>query len=538
MNMPEYETVDLKEALRSIRFPGGFLTAYNLVECLAVSRGVETFLAAKKDTQSLYVVKCYDLRVRPIVYEHEILKEAHSGGLPAFTDEYRDEDTLCVVREYVPGRTLDQYAEENQLSESDVINLCVQLCDILAFLHGLQPPVIHRDIKPQNIIVRENGTIALIDFDIARRVDDEAESDTVFAGTRRFAPPEQYGFSQTDARADIYSLGVLLCWLLTGKTDVKHANIKNGKLAHIVSGCAAFSPDDRFTHAHQVKKALLRASESRRKPVVRRLISAVGIFVCLCTGFVFGRYTNILPFPCVTQKIQFREPLIEQAVRLQLGVNADAELSQSDLSSVRCIYIFGNETSLTQEAFRDGLSKERAFTPRGSIASVEDLLLLPNLEDVMIAYQNLSDIGAVASLRHLHTLNLMHTRVSDLSPLEDLALLTSLNVFDTSITSASVLDACKNLRYLNVGKTLISSLNDVGGAGSLLELSLTSLHLTDLSPIVNFTALLSLEMKGSTIADVAALPNAPALQTVIADESLRMQLAQIAEYAAFQTICE
>ena len=131
---------------------------------------------------------------------------------------------------------LNELVKERRMEEAQIIKLMLQLCDTLIYLHGQTPAVIHRDIKPQNIIVDEAGKIKLIDFGISRLYDKSAHNDTVFIGTQEFAPPEQYGFSQTDERSDIFSLGVVLCWLLTGETDTSKArvSIHNRRLSTII----------------------------------------------------------------------------------------------------------------------------------------------------------------------------------------------------------------------------------------------------------------------------------------------------------------
>ena len=119
-------------------------------------------------------------------------------GLPEYVATYENESMMVAVRKYVSGVSLDRYASENDISQQKAVDICLQLCDILMYLHHRDTPVIHRDIKPQNIIIRSDGSIVLIDFDIARMLNSENETDTVFFGTRSYAPPEQYGFSQTD----------------------------------------------------------------------------------------------------------------------------------------------------------------------------------------------------------------------------------------------------------------------------------------------------------------------------------------------------
>jgi len=183
-------------------------------------------------------------------------------------------------------------------SNQEIIGIGVALCDILVYLHGQQPPVIHRDIKPQNVIIKDDGQVVLIDFDIARVYNSSSESDTQFFGTREYAPPEQYGFSQTDARTDIYSFGILLRYMLTG-SERENPNIHiYTPLARIIKKCTAFSPKERFTSAGTVKKALLAANPKAHR--IRKTLIAVSaaavLALCVFGGVKWYQYATFDPF--------------------------------------------------------------------------------------------------------------------------------------------------------------------------------------------------------------------------------------------------
>ena len=157
--------------------------------------------------------------------EAELLSGLDHPAFPKIHEVIRDaEGTVFIIREYVEGETLSSLAEHKTFTEEEVIRVGALLCRQLWSLHSMNPPVIHRDIKPQNVVIRQDGTAVLIDFGIARVTSDK-ETDTEALGTKGFASPEQYGFSQTDARSDIYSLGVLLNWLLHREMKVR----QNGK---------------------------------------------------------------------------------------------------------------------------------------------------------------------------------------------------------------------------------------------------------------------------------------------------------------------
>lgn len=279
------------------RFPEDFLQKYEPIECLAHNQIAETLLVRERHTGTIFVAKCYaDQTLFSKKTESELLKGLHHDGLPAFIGEYQNDAILCVVREYAEGLTLNQFVKEGTLSVSQLISLGVQLCDILSYLHGHTPPIIHRDIKPQNIIIDKNRKIKLIDFGISRVYDKEAKADTVFFGTQEFSPPEQYGFSQTDCRSDIFSLGVVLCWLLTGETELETAagKIQNRQLARIVRKCTAFAPKDRYTDVEAVKKALLRAlpEVQKRNRILSSIAGVLVVTICVAGGIWVHIYNS------------------------------------------------------------------------------------------------------------------------------------------------------------------------------------------------------------------------------------------------------
>lgn len=508
----------LSTVIREISLPRGFPENYDPLECLAQGHGTETYLVQRKTDKSLCVAKLYDRKIYTAVHETAILKSLRCDGLPAFLDEYENNATVCVVREYIAGTPLDAYVAERPLTEAQAVTLCAELCDILLYIHGLIPPVIHRDIKPQNLIMRENGHVALIDFDIARTYNHAANTDTQFIATRTYAPPEQYGFSQTDCRTDIYSLGVLLCFLLTGDTDVKNAEIPNRRLAAVVRRCTAFSPEERFADAANVKRALLNADGHRQKAGRKRLWAAALVLLCLCAGFAVGRYTAFLS---KTTGVRFAQPLIEKAVRVQLGKDGADPITAAELPMVRELCIFGNEVAKNMAAFSDGLTGKLGDTPRGTLTDLSDLNLLPNLEALHINYETLIDISPVASLRYLTYINLRHTFVADLSPLIGLPHLRTAILFDTHVEDASSLAACPLLNTLDVGQTLISSLDALPAQSALKSLSLAKLPLASLDGIERYVHLESLCLHNTGIRDLSPLKKLPVLRTVNVDESMR-----------------
>jgi serine/threonine protein kinase len=142
--------------------------------------------------------------------------------------------------------------------------------------------------------MKDDGQVVLIDFDIARVYNSASEADTQFFGTREYAPPEQYGFSQTDSRADIYSFGILLRYILTGN-ERENANVRIYKpLARIIKKCTAFAPKERFTSADAVKRRCSRQNKSTEKAQdTARSLLGCRIALCIFGGVKWYQYATL-----------------------------------------------------------------------------------------------------------------------------------------------------------------------------------------------------------------------------------------------------
>ncbi len=177
----------------------------------------------------------------------------------------------CVsVCEYIEGVTLDEAVNSNRLfSEIKVKNIIAQLCDGLIELHKLG--IIHRDINPSNVMIDKSGIVKIIDYDIARSVKNGQSKDTQVFGTPGYAAPEQFGFSQTDARADIYSCGVLMNFLLTGK--LPNEKLYQGGLTPIIRRCIEMDSDNRYNNADDLKREILGRKFYKRNKTSKKYIN-------------------------------------------------------------------------------------------------------------------------------------------------------------------------------------------------------------------------------------------------------------------------
>jgi len=536
---------DIKAAVINIQntfddvYPVDFLMKYDQMECLAANHGTETFLVRQKSNKRLYVAKCYSKDLYSAVNESDILKPLKHSGLPAFVEEFQNDNMICIVRGYVEGKPLDQYMKENTLSQEDITGICIQLCDILIYLHGQERPIIHRDIKPQNIIVKPDGKISLIDFGIARKYHSGTQSDTQFIGTRDYAPPEQYGFSQTDARTDIYSVGVVLGWMLTFETDSDEVYQKAGhnKLISVYKKCTAFSPEHRFASAKKLKAALKRSGGTQKAAVLQLTAAFLVCLLFLCAGFVLGRCTKFLD---VVSKpaagIVFEEPMIEQAARFQIGKTADEPLTRDELLLIDGLFIFGDSLiaiseeelqSRAQELFESNRMRE------GSIRSLADLTKMPNLKEVYISMQKITDISPLAALQKLEALDIKNNPVMDISPLSELKFLKRVSLFDTYVTDLSPLAKCPMLFDLNAGKLPIRSPEVFYGLIRLENLSLHETTVETLTGLHNLTQLKFFEVSKVIDGDLSPLLSLAHLKDVVLGEDMRQAAQAIEDKAEF-----
>ena len=157
----------------------------------------------------------------------------------------------AVLEEYIQGDSLAYLLEGALFSPAEARKIALQLCSALWVLHKLG--AVHRDIKPENVIIRGREAV-LIDFDASRIFKSETNRDTQILGTTGYAAPEQYGITQTDERADIYSLGVLLNIMLTGKHPSRE--LASGRLGRIVQKCTMVNPEKRYKSALYLMEAL------------------------------------------------------------------------------------------------------------------------------------------------------------------------------------------------------------------------------------------------------------------------------------------
>ena len=211
--------------------------------------------------------------------EPKLLKRLVHPALPRLFDILEQDGKLYMVSDYINGISLDKkIEEEGKIGEETVVNWAIQLCKALDYLHSQKPnSIIYRDMKPSNIILSADGTLKLVDFGIAREFKQQSAGDTVYIGTRGYAAPEQYGTGQTSAASDIYSLGVTMHQLLTGKSPfeppfvLKPVRYFDTSLSPGIEGiilkCTTQNINDRYKSASELLRALEVLQNKIKNPV-------------------------------------------------------------------------------------------------------------------------------------------------------------------------------------------------------------------------------------------------------------------------------
>lgn len=245
---------------------------YERLKVLSETEKSSVYLVFDPQRQKMLVEK----RMNGEIEVYRRLAELSHPYLPKIETVQIEQGRTVVIEEYIPGGSLAKVkADERQLSQ-----WLLELCDVLDFLHSRQ--IIHRDIKPSNLLIGSDGHIRLIDFDAAREQKETADNDTRLLGTKGYAPPEQYGFAQTDQRADIYAVGITWKTLL-GDTAEKPS------CCAVLKKCTDLNPKKRYDSAKKLAFAW-------RTRLIRRFlpwVTAVASIIAIVGGWCW--YQMALP---------------------------------------------------------------------------------------------------------------------------------------------------------------------------------------------------------------------------------------------------
>ena len=213
-------------------------------------------------------VQNFEMVKQGLIVETDMLKRLHHPNIPSIIDVVEDDERFLIVMDYIEGNSLQKALKDyGAQPQEEVIEWTKQLCDALGYLHSRKPPIIYRDMKPANVMLKPDGTVSLIDFGTAREYKAGSTGDTSVLGTKGYAAPEQYGGQgQTDARTDIYCLGATMHHLLTGQDPCRPPYTRysirqydpglSSGLEEIIIKCTNDNPDERYQSCAELMYAL------------------------------------------------------------------------------------------------------------------------------------------------------------------------------------------------------------------------------------------------------------------------------------------
>lgn len=291
-------------------------------------------------------------RIRRTIYAkmslYELLRNFDCIYLPQIYSVNITDGKTVVTEEFITGKNL----LSANLNEKQVIHAMVQLCSALDFIHDLG--IVHRDIKPSNILLAEDGNIRLIDFEAARFIRDNKDKDTHYLGTDGFAPPEQYGFSQTDFRTDIYAAGQTMKILL-GSLSAKP------QYAKIIKKCSAFDPDKRYQTARELIVALKMRREKISVTALAAAILSVTVFVVFVTKNVSSK--NIL------DGIEFSEKTKSNTVAETINTSETTLSTETESILETVIFIEPEITSHLTTVSQTEITEKSATVPETKVTA-------------------------------------------------------------------------------------------------------------------------------------------------------------------------
>lgn len=437
---------------------------FHIVSCLAWQEEHSVYLLEDKAGNRSIIKRAKGKQKEILRREAKCLEEIHFSFLPAFLSWHEENDAGWLQREYIPGDTLWELAERTErLDAAWAGELLCRLCGIAGQLHGCDPPIIHRDLKPQNIVLTPEGNLFLIDLGTVRAYREGASHDTEFIGTRQTAAPEQYGYRQTDCRTDIYALGVIYLYLLTGSMDLQNEKILSGvpgDCRSIIEKCTRMEPGERYASAVQLQAAVQETMETaakrggKKRAKKRRWMLLLPAAALLVLGIQGSRYYQGLPY-------RFHSDLVEEAVRQQLGRTDGGTITKSDLASIRSLRICGDYILKDNEQHSSSHAINGAeHSGSGTISDLTDLQYMKNLHTLILDGQEITDITPLAGL-----------------PLE------SVSLCDNPLRDISVLSGLDTLEELSIENTEVQSLEDMADMRALRVLRLSNLEPLDLTPV-------------------------------------------------------
>lgn len=446
---------------------------WTVYECLKESEDSSTFLVKETATGILCVLKWGRNRQAEFLRnEMEIMKKMADRKLSGIPKAYRifeENGKVYLVREYIEGMSLAQMVlQKGGISEAEIYRISRKICQTAEQFQNPDEPMIHRDIKPENIVVTPGDEVVFIDFGTMRSYKKDGSRDTFVVGTRGTAAPEQYGYTQTDQRTDVYAIGQTMLYMVSESYEMNQLSecAVSRRMKKIIEKACSFEPDKRYGDAAQLRRAVEKCQANNRKKVYKK---AGAVFGLIAAGYILAIFSpdgtvienkriETAEQSAAEEQIQaeiiFREELIEEAVRKELGLSKTDKITASMLENVRKLRIVGKEILDDEDTFwgegRHVDGKDSSFgSVRGNITDLSDLAQMVNLEELALCNQKIEDISGLKELP-LKKLYLSKNMITDFSVLLNLIDLDTLCIMENPAENLSVIGECTGILRLNI----------------------------------------------------------------------------------------
>lgn len=446
---------------------------WTVYECLKESEDSSTFLVKETVTGILCVLKWGRNRQAEFLRnEMEIMEKMADRKLSGIPKTYRifeENGEVYLVREYIEGMSLAQMVlQKGGISEAEICRISRKICQTAEQFQNPDEPMIHRDIKPENIVVTPGGEVVFIDFGTMRSYKKDGSRDTFVVGTRGTAAPEQYGYTQTDQRTDVYAIGQTMLYMVSESYEMNQLSecAVSRRMKKIIEKACSFEPDKRYGDAAQLRRAVEKCQANNRKKVYKK---AGAVFGLIAAGYILAIFSpdgtvienkrietaeQSAAEEQIQAEITFREELIEEAVRKELGLSKTDKITASMLEDVRKLRIVGKEILDDEDTFWgeghhvDG--KDSSFgSVRGNITDLSDLAQMVNLEELALCNQKIEDISGLKELP-LKKLYLSKNMITDFSVLLNLIDMDTLCIMENPAENLSVIGECTGILRLNI----------------------------------------------------------------------------------------
>lgn len=446
---------------------------WTVYECLKESEDSSTFLVKETATGILCVLKWGRNRQAEFLRnEMEIMKKMADRKLSGIPKAYRifeENGEVYLVREYIEGMSLAQMVlQKGGISEAEICRISRKICQTAEQFQNPDEPMIHRDIKPENIVVTPGGEVVFIDFGTMRSYKKDGSRDTFVVGTRGTAAPEQYGYTQTDQRTDVYAIGQTMLYMVSESYEMNQLSecAVSRRMKKIIEKACSFEPDKRYGDAAQLRRAVEKCQANNRKKVYKKAGAVLGL---IAAGYILAIFSpdgtvienkrietaeQSAAEEQIQAEITFREELIEEAVRKELGLSKTDKITASMLENVRKLRIVGKEILDDEDTFwgegRHVDGKDSSFgSVRGNITDLSDLAQMVNLEELALCNQKIEDISGLKELP-LKKLYLSKNMITDFSVLLNLIDLDTLCIMENPAENLSVIGECTGILRLNI----------------------------------------------------------------------------------------